>query len=135
MRVFEVVEHHAADVKRVVALGSSADLLEQLGLPEGIETATADDGAARADDLVVVEVPADEEAVAGLADAVAEAGLQVVEASPVVHPTVTVAVVARRADGGTLSFVPYLGRPSRRRGPAEPVPGPRAPARGATPAG
>jgi hypothetical protein len=137
MRVFEVVEHHAADVKRVVALGGSANLLEQLRLPGGIETAAADDGAARAGDLVVL-APADEEAVAGLTDAVAgvpdgatlllllraplaelpvgpvitaltQAGLQVVEASPVANPAVTAAVVARRPDGGMLPFVPYLG--------------------------
>jgi len=137
MRVFEVVEHHAADVKRVVALDSSADLLEQLRLPDGIETAVAGEGAARAGDLVVIEVPTDEEAMAGLADAVAgvpegatlllllcaplaelpvgsvvtaltQAGLQVVEASPVAHAAVTAAVVARRTDGGMLPFVPYL---------------------------
>jgi hypothetical protein len=138
MRVFEVVEHHAADVKRVVALGVSADMLEQLRLPDGVEMAAADDGAARAGDLVVVDVPAEADAVAGLADAVAgvpdgaalllllraplaelpvgpvvtaltQVGLQVVEASPVAHTAVTAAVVARRPDGGMLPFVPYLG--------------------------
>jgi hypothetical protein len=138
MRVFEVVEHHAAEVKRVVALGDAADLLEQLRLPGGIETAAADEGAARAGDLVVVDVPARAEATAGLADAVTgvpdgatlllllraplaelpvgpvvsaltQAGLQAVEASPVAHTTFTAAVVARRPDGGMLPFVPYLG--------------------------
>jgi hypothetical protein len=135
---FEVVEHHFTDVKRVVALGGSVDLLEQVRLPDGIEMATADGGAPQAGDLVVVDVPVDEEAVAGLADAVAgvpddaalllllharlpelpmgpvvtaltQAGLQVVEASPVAHPAITAAVVARPADGGMLPFVPYLG--------------------------
>jgi hypothetical protein len=139
MRVFEVVEHHAADVKRVVTLGDSADLLEQLRLPGGIETASADEAAAaRAGDLVVVDVPADDDGVAGLADVLAgvpdgatlllllgaplaelpvgpvvtaltQAGLQVVEASPVAHTAVTAAVVARRPDGAMLPFVPYLG--------------------------
>jgi hypothetical protein len=137
MRVFEVVEHHAADVKRIVALGDSVDLLEQLRLPGGIERASADEGAPRAGDLVVIDVAADQEAVAGLSDAVAgvpdgatlllllraplaelpvgpvvaaltQAGLQVVEASPVAHATVTAAVVARRPDGGMLPLVPYL---------------------------
>jgi hypothetical protein len=136
MRVFEVVEHHAAEVERVVARGLAADVLEQLRLPAAIRTAD-DDAAARAGDLVVVDVPSDVDAVTGLADLVAgvpdgalllllvhaplaelpvgpivgaltQAGLQVIEAAPVAHSVFTAAVVARHPDGG-VAFVPYLG--------------------------
>lgn len=136
MRVFEVIEHHTTDVRRVVAPGAAADLLGQLRLPAAIETAAAD-ATARAGDLVVVDVPTDADAVTGLAgtvagvpdgatlllllrsplpelpvgpvvSALAQAGLQVVEAAPVAHSAFTAAVVARKPDGG-MRFVPYLG--------------------------
>jgi hypothetical protein len=139
MRVFEVVEHHVADVKRVVAVGGSDELVTQLRLPDGLATADDEsDGGPRAGDLVVVDVgpePADVDGLGSTVAAVPEgatlllllrapltelplgpvvtalttAGLQVVEAAPVAHPTVTAAVVARHPDAGPLPFVPYLG--------------------------